>query len=186
MRDRDSVSVLMDERSVFLTPVAERISARRHPLGALTAVRGGSLSSCGKTREPAHPTFEADVSPLGLGRLDAVCETADPKVPCPNAELNKADDYIKAAEPSPTMTTWVAFNDVNDLLGYELPGHLPEAGSTGALINVTVRNPGFRFLRSLKDPNAAHTRQADNPAIIEAIVEGFAVPRIGPAQPLSR
>ena len=126
------------------------------------------------------------VSLLGLARLAAVCEPPDPKDPCPNGELKKIDGYVRDAEPSSTMTTWVAFNDVNDLLGYELPSYLAEVGATGALINVTVQNPGFRFLRSLKDPSAAHTKQADNPAIIEAIVEGFDVPRTGTAQPIKR
>ena len=183
-----------------------RFAAITHSLGSFllmdqqlqAAVRRASanaLATAASVRETL-PFFLLDqktvfmlanqVSLLGLGRLDAVCETPDPNDPCPNAELKKVDAHIKAAEPSATMTTWVAFNDVNDLLGYELPGYLPEAGSTGALVNVTVRNPGFRFLRSLKDPNAAHTRQADNPAIIEAIVEGFDVPRTGPAQPLRR
>ena len=126
------------------------------------------------------------VALLGLSRLDAVCEPSNPLNRCPNDALKKVDEYVKSAEPSGTLTTWVAFNDVNDLLGYELPGYLPEVGTTGALINVTVQNPGFRFLRALKDPNAAHTKQAENAAIIDAIVEGFDVPAAAPAKPLKR
>ena len=207
---RCDLGVLASDRAVATnaarTLERARFAAITHSLGSFllmdqqfqAAVRRASpnaLATVQSVRETL-PFFLLDqktvfmlanqVSLLGLGRLDAVCETTDPKQPCPNRALKKVDDYIKAAKPSATMTTWVAFNDVNDLLGYELPGYLPEVGSTGALINVTVRNPGFRFLRSLKDPNAAHTKQADNPAIIEAIVEGFDVPRAGPAQSLKR
>ena len=117
------------------------------------------------------------ISLLTLGRLRALCLPTKPSPGCPNKEIVVFGSYNREPMPLSTMTTWVAFNDKDDLLGYELPGFLPTLGVSGRLVNVTVQNPGWRFLSKLKDPSGAHTRQAENAAIIEAIVEGFHIPR---------
>ena len=178
-----------------------RFAAITHSLGSFllmdqqyhAAVRRSELRTRGSTEQTRETLgfFLLDrktvfmlanqVSLLGLARLNAICQPADSARRCPNSALRTGDAWVTSPSPLSTMTTWVAFNDANDLLGYELPGYLSSVGTTGSLINVTVRNPGFRFLRTLKDPNAAHTKQADNPVIIEAIVEGFRLPRREPS-----
>jgi hypothetical protein len=117
--------------------------------------------------------FANQVALLELGRLRAVCELRERDSKCPNRSLLSVSDVFKADMPLMQMTTYVAFNDANDLLGFELPPYLPDAGLSGTLVNVTVRNPGRRFLHLFKDPSGAHTRQGENPAIIEAVVEGL-------------
>ncbi|MCG8442134.1 MAG: hypothetical protein MI723_10035 [Caulobacterales bacterium] len=92
------------------------------------------------------------------------------------SDEREGDDETEGGEPTGSLTTYVAFNDVNDLLGFELPPYLADVSLTGPLINVSVRNPAFRLGPLLKAPTATHTSQADNPAIIHAIVEGFDIP----------
>jgi hypothetical protein len=110
---------------------------------------------------------------LNLAKLDAVCWTGG--AACPNPSLLSADSLAPRWGIRP-MTTYVAFNEVHDALGFELPPYLPDVGDYGQLVNVSVRNPGFRIPFLFKDPNAAHTASDNNPAIIEAMVEGFALP----------
>ena len=84
-------------------------------------------------------------------------------------------------------TVYVAFNDPDDGLGFRLPSYLADTSPFGAAINVTVHNPGvfkletwFKWLSVpflYKSLSAAHSNQADNPAIIEAMVEGLALPK---------
>lgn len=122
--------------------------------------------------------FANQISLLELGRLRAVCEPKAGGRTCPNAAL-RTDLPSEGAAGTSKMTAYVAFNDVNDLLGFELPPYLATLGRFGSLVNVTVRNPGFRN-RVIKDPNAAHTRHGDNPAIIQAVVDGIDIPPNAP------
>jgi len=119
--------------------------------------------------------FANQVALLQLGRLEAVCTAkSDDNADCPGRSLPSLDALMKRFPGAPgEMTKYIAFNDANDLLGFELPPYLPDVGLTGTLVNITVRNPGFRIPRLFKHPGAAHTRQGDNPAIIKAVVEGF-------------
>ena len=75
------------------------------------------------------------------------------------------------------VTKYVAFNDVDDLLGFELPPYLADVGLQGQHINVSVSNPGVRFPWLFKSPSDAHTQQDRNPAVIKAIVEGINLPK---------
>lgn len=114
---------------------------------------------------------------LNLAKLNAVCLTGGDA--CPNPSLLTADSLPPAWGIHP-HTTYVAFNEVHDALGFELPPYLPEVGNYWQLVNVSVRNPGFRIPLLYKGPLSAHTRSDDNPAIIEAMVEGFALPPVPP------
>ena len=108
---------------------------------------------------------------LQLSRLAARCTPE----PCPNRMLRLSND--ETAQPLAQMTTYVAFNDVDDLLGFELPPYLPDTGLFGTLVNVSVDNPGFRIPFLFKSPTGAHINSDENPAVIEAIVEGFDLPK---------
>jgi hypothetical protein len=121
--------------------------------------------------------FANQVALLQLGRLDAVCTVkSTDSANCPARALPSLDALMNRHPGAPgEMTKYVAFNDANDLLGYELPPYLPDVGLTGTLVNVTVRNPGFRIPWLFKNPGGAHTRQGENRAIIKAVVEGFDV-----------
>ena len=112
------------------------------------------------------------VSLLHLARLRVACDAP----PCPNRLVRPADDIFDAPPELSQMTTYVAFNDHNDLLGFELPPYLAERSVVGTLVNVSVRNGRWWIPGLLKNPLAAHSASDRNPAVIEAIVEGFALP----------
>jgi hypothetical protein len=121
--------------------------------------------------------FANQVALLNFSMMTAACTPTDNGTSdCPNPYL----DESTGSHFGP-LTTYVAFNDADDLLGFELPPYL--AGTFGGvnLINISVRNPGFQIRPFFKSPTAAHGNQADNPAIISAIVEGFDVPARAPA-----
>jgi len=115
---------------------------------------------------------------LQLGRFSAEgCRPYGNVSVCPNRLLRDRKDIMSMDMPLNSMTTYVAFNDVNDLLGFELPPYLAETGLFGALLNVSVQNPGFTIPFLFKNPSAAHTGHEDNPAVIESMVEGIALSR---------
>jgi hypothetical protein len=120
------------------------------------------------------------VSLLHLGRLQAICEPAGGAAECPNRVLPTAEDWMSEGEPLSQLTTYVAFNDTDDLLGFELPWYLPREGLFGPLVNVSVRNRAPRYLGLFEDPRT-HVRHELNRAVIEAIADGFDVPRPAPA-----
>jgi hypothetical protein len=114
---------------------------------------------------------------LGLGRLRLRCQVGSTGRPCAPAAPRPAGvglfSDVDLAALRPTHTTYVAFNDVNDLLDFELPPYLPEIFPFGPMVNVSARNPGFRIPWLFKNPGAAHTRYHDNPAVIRAIADGI-------------
>lgn len=118
------------------------------------------------------------VSLLSLARLSSAgCQPAHGKV-CPNPFLrSRSADNAPWMQPQgfPRMTIYVALNDVNDLLGFELPPFMGDIDGN-RFVNVSVRNPAFAIPGLFKSPSGAHTNQAENPAVIDAIVEGFTVP----------
>ncbi len=117
------------------------------------------------------------VSLLLLARLSPeACERDDRSdAPCPNRLLRRLDPWERPMPMSVfQMSTYVAFNDTDDVLGFELPPFIAESG-LNRYINVSVRNPGWSLPGLLKDPDAAHTAYERNPAILQAIVEGFEV-----------
>ena len=105
-----------------------------------------------------------------------MCKVRDPKEICPNRTLRTMNQWFEADMPLAQMTKYVAFNDVDDLLGFELPPYAADVNIVGPMINVSVRNPGLRVPGLFKHPGDAHTHQDRNPAIIEAIVEGIDMP----------
>ncbi len=119
------------------------------------------------------------VSLLSLARLSSAgCRPTRGDV-CPNPFLRSrsagSEPWIQT-QGFARMTVFVALNDTNDLLGFELPPYLGDIDGN-RFVNVSVRNPAFTIPGLFKNPGGAHTNQADNPAVIEAIVEGFALPR---------
>lgn len=110
---------------------------------------------------------------LKLGQLRAICSS-----PCPNKALANEEDVWNEPDPSGMLTTYVAFNDANDLLGFELPSYLSKPGVITTFVNVTVRNPArWSIPKLFKNPGDAHTRSDENPAILDAMVRGFAIPK---------
>lgn len=114
---------------------------------------------------------------LQLGRFSAEgCKPYNNESECPNRLLRDRADVMKKDMPLNSMTTYVAFNDVNDLLGFELPPYLADTSLFGTLVNVSVQNPGLTVPFIFKNFGAAHIGHEDNPAVIEAMVEGIVFP----------
>lgn len=114
------------------------------------------------------------ISLLRLARLSVKCEEA----PCPNRLISATiDDLSKETFEFPPMTTYVAFNDQDDLLGFELQPYFGERGVVGELVNVSVRNGRWWIPFFLRSPLGAHTASDSNPKIINAIVDGFDLPK---------
>ena len=124
--------------------------------------------------------FANQVSLLGLGRMRLACTSARTSTgPC-RAQPDTGEKGlfgVAAPQRDPAVNTqYAAFNDTDDVLGFELPPYLPDIFPFGPMVNVSVRQPGLRVWRLFKDPLAAHTRQSDNPAVIHAVVNGFDLP----------
>lgn len=67
----------------------------------------------------------------------------------------------------------IAFNDPNDIMGYRLPDFLAGMPLFRNVVNVRVRNPGFRIPGILANPFAAHTNHGRNPAVVHFMLEGW-------------
>jgi hypothetical protein len=117
--------------------------------------------------------FANQVSLLSLANLKGWCVPEADQKDCPNFRLRSIMDWDSTGGGG--LTTYVAFNDVDDMLGYELPPYLADVGF-GRLINVSVHNPAFAVPFVFRNPGEVHTRQADNPAIVDAIVNGITIP----------
>lgn len=111
---------------------------------------------------------------LQLTRLKALCWKDESTSTCPNRFLPQADIFSRE-DALGQLRTYVAFNDSDDLLGFDLQPYLSEMGIFGALINVSVSNRGFSIPWLFKSPESAHTMHFENPAVVEAIVEGFKI-----------
>lgn len=121
------------------------------------------------------------VSLLGLARLQPECHVfrggIEAGAPCPNRSLPTVACGARAAGGFPRLSQYVAFNDTNDLLGFELPPYLAETGPFGKLVNVSVGNRHRYSIPFLfKNPGDAHTSSDRNPAILDAIVDGLPDP----------
>jgi hypothetical protein len=115
--------------------------------------------------------FANQISLLELGRLSVHCDPAAGYQRCPSGLFA---DSARIA-PLSKMTNYVAFNDVNDLLTFELPPYLAETGYFGTLVNVSVRNPAKRYFGVLEHPGNAHVTYGENAAVIKAVVEGIPI-----------
>jgi hypothetical protein len=122
---------------------------------------------------------------LNLARLAAICVPRAANVRCPAQSLPGVEALFEVPDAFGMFTQYVAFNDVNDLLGFELPPYIAGAGMAGTLVNVTVQNPTWRVL-GLKDPGGAHNNSDRNPAILDAMVRGFDLPADRVPPPPSR
>jgi len=110
---------------------------------------------------------------LMLGRLQPHCDVTTSEASCPNEALRSATFW--GSQPRSTMTQYVAFNDIDDLLGMELPPYLSAPGMFGTIVNVSVTNPARRLFGLLRDPAEVHTRSDENPAVLDAISHGLAI-----------
>jgi hypothetical protein len=111
---------------------------------------------------------------LQLARLGAVCDSTNDKASCPNRLLPPSSTVFES-DARAQLRRFVAFNDSNDLLGFELQPYLSEMSVFGILINVSVKNPGFSIPWLFKNPQSAHTGHFENEVIIDAVTEGFDV-----------
>lgn len=109
---------------------------------------------------------------LQLARLTATCDPTANINTCPTRLLPAFEEKVEEQTTS-QFRTYVAFNDVNDLLGFELQPYLNDMSMFGPLINVSVRNPAFSIPWVYKSPKGSHTHHFENPIIIETVVEGF-------------
>ncbi|OYX51115.1 MAG: hypothetical protein B7Y90_02160 [Alphaproteobacteria bacterium 32-64-14] len=120
--------------------------------------------------------FANQISLLSLANLRSYCMphpvqgTSNPA--CPNFRLQPVESW--KPNGGGAMTDYVAFNDPDDILGFELPPHLADV-NLGRYINVTVQNPAFTVPFLFRDPGGVHTSQQNNPAIIDALVNGITV-----------
>ncbi|MCI5223200.1 MAG: hypothetical protein D3924_11125 [Candidatus Electrothrix sp. AR4] len=93
---------------------------------------------------------------------------------CPNKLLRGRTEPL---DPITARSTYVAFNDANDLLGFDITPNLQYTGTYGKVVNISVRNPGFSIPFLFTSPSAAHRNHGDNPAVIKAVVEGIEIPK---------
>lgn len=78
--------------------------------------------------------------------------------------------------------TYVAFNDINDMLNFPLISSIAEKNHS-SFVNVDARNPAFYIPLIFKDP-LTHVKYDDNNAVIEAIVYGIEWDTPTPSQKL--
>lgn len=131
--------------------------------------------------------FANQISLLGLARARLQCLPQESTVgPCKRPQGPEKTDWFLLPDTtfSPTpgadrvfrgTTTYVAFNDTDDFLGYDLQPVAGRAFPFGRLINVSVTQPTPTYLFAVKNPLHVHTRQSENRRVITAIVEGFEV-----------
>jgi len=96
-------------------------------------------------------------------------------VPCSNSRLETVESVAARSEFEPAETTYIAFNDRDDLLGYELAPYLIESGLADRLINVSVKSPAWGLPPIFRWFGSVHTNQEYNSAIIDAIVDGLSI-----------
>lgn len=163
---------------------------------ASQAAQDRGSGTCGKDQQLCDEVQQADllfamtdqatvfmnanqVSLLSLARLSSASCTTSSGGRCPNPYLR-----LRSGGQEPwnrhwgmaRMTVFVAFNDTDDLLGFELPPFLADIDGN-RFVNVSVRNPAFTVPGIFKDPSGAHTHHAQNAAVVRAIVEGFGIPK---------
>lgn len=109
---------------------------------------------------------------LQLGRLTPLCMPKNESNSCPNRRLKTT---VPAEPAFSKLTTYVGFNDTNDVLDFEIPPYFTAVGTFGQLINVSVANPALR-MPFFHEPDASHVKYGVNPAIVKGIVFGFDLP----------
>lgn len=109
---------------------------------------------------------------LQLVRLETVCWAKDNEELCPNRLVPTVNKGL-TVEARGQLRRFVAFNDSDDLLGFELQPYLSSASVYGPLVNVSVRNSGFSIPWLFKNPKGAHTNHFENEIIINAVTDGF-------------
>lgn len=125
------------------------------------------------------------VSLLGLARLQPACfgfrGALERGARCPNKFLPLPGTGAVTAGPHRQFNQYVAFNDVDDLLGFELPPYLGGVEPFATLVNVSVKNSYLGLPAIFRNPGDAHNRSDANPAILDAIVNGFPLTEFRPA-----
>lgn len=115
------------------------------------------------------------VSVLQLSRLTVNrCQPHNDETQCPNKRIKSVNGF--PADPhDERMTKYIAFNDVDDLLGFEIQPYLAKQEGSGALVNISVRNHSVNIPGIIRWPVDVHGNYGNNPAVIDAIVNGFDV-----------
>lgn len=164
--------------SVILPPAVGALRAGTAVQDASDAVRGEALLSL---LDSVTVFMRANqVSLLGLARVQPGCfgfrGGPGRGSLCPNKFLPLHQTGAAVAGPRRQLNQYVAFNDVDDLLGFELPPYLGGVEPFGTLVNVSVRNSYLGLPWIFRNPGDAHTSSDRNPAILDAIVDGFPLP----------
>lgn len=105
------------------------------------------------------------VALLQLSKLTTTCNSGL----CPPGMTNTIGNTNPTGSQ---LVSYVAFNDVNDLLTFDLPPYLPDSGPYGPLVNISVDNGALNFPGIIEEPKEAHLGYDKNPAVIDCIVNG--------------
>jgi hypothetical protein len=160
-------------------PQAESLVSGTARTGSLVAANASALQTL---LDRATVFMRANqVSLLGLARLEPQCYGFDgfgqPGGACPNRALKVSGCGSTNVGPFGGTSQYVAFNDAADLLGFELPPYLGGVEPFGTLVNVSVRNPHkWSIPPFFRNPGDIHNRSDENPAILNAIVNGLTIP----------
>jgi hypothetical protein len=114
------------------------------------------------------------VALLGLARLSLAPATPDASKPSPESDedpsseishwVSMRDTYLEHRAPSAFGPQIIAFNDASDLLTWSLP---EIAGAR--VINISVRNSGFKIPPFLKGPIGAHGNYVGDESVFRTI-----------------
>jgi len=186
-RQRVSAPAEIADATIAQTLVATPFVVITHSLGGFLIMdgqtRAESLARSGSDRRREALAFDLmdqatvfmyanQIPLLQLGRLTAMCVPSDGGSICPNRRLSTK----VPAEPTFTkLTTYVGFNDTNDLLDFEIPPYFTAVGLFGRLVNVSVSNPVLR-VPGFHEPDKSHVSYGINPAIVKGVVFGFDLP----------
>lgn len=127
--------------------------------------------------------FANQISLLELARFSVECAASTPadledRICGDASRLRhgiKRSAVATLAQSLGTGTQYVAFNDANDLLGFEITPYLAQSALFGPVVNVSVRNPAERvwFFHAYKDPQKTHVGAWRNPAVARGIALGI-------------
>jgi len=120
--------------------------------------------------------FANQVSLLGLARL-SYCKRSENE--CAAAPDSSTPAFLQLTQGSKDtlgiQTKYLAFNDVDDLLTFEIPPYIAKSDFLGPIVNISVQNPTWAIPGLLKNPKT-HTLYWKNPAAVRAIVYGLTIP----------
>jgi hypothetical protein len=119
--------------------------------------------------------FANQISLLQLSRLTVnYCQPHNNESKCPNKRIKSVNAFPNDPHRG-RITKYIAFNDADDLLGFEIQPYLAGQEGSGALVNISVKNSSLNIPGIVRWPSDVHGNYGNNPAVIDAIVNGFDV-----------